>query len=85
MPVYEYECGKCGLKFERRQAMTDIPVTECPECCGPVRLLVSGGVGVVSKGSGHGRTGLSGGGCSFEQEGTTCCGKNQRCGQSLCG
>lgn len=85
MPVYEYECGKCGLRFERRQAMTDISLTECPECGGTVRLLVSGGVGVLSKGSGHGRKEMGGGGCSFEQEGTTCCGKNQRCGKSRCG
>jgi putative FmdB family regulatory protein len=83
MPVYEYECEKCSLRFERRQAMSDISVTECPECSGTVRLLVSGGVGVITKSSGHGRT--RGGGCSFEQEGTTCCGKNERCGQSQCG
>jgi putative FmdB family regulatory protein len=85
MPVYEYECGKCGLRFERRQSLNDTRVAECPECSGKVRLLVSGGVGVVSKGSGHGPKEMGGGGCSFEQEGTTCCGKSQRCGQSQCG
>jgi putative FmdB family regulatory protein len=83
MPVYEYECEKCGLRFERRQAMSDMSITECPECSGSVRLLVSGGVGLITKGSGHGRK--QGGGCSFEQEGTTCCGQSQRCGQSQCG
>src|SRR4051812_17057984 len=32
MPVYEYECGKCGHRFEEWQKMTDKPVQTCPKC-----------------------------------------------------
>lgn len=37
MPTYEYERETCGLKFERRQAITELPLTECPNCRGKVR------------------------------------------------
>ena len=32
MPIYEYECGKCGHQFEREQRMADPPIKTCPEC-----------------------------------------------------
>lgn len=32
MPIYEYQCGKCGHEFERQQRMSDDPVKTCPEC-----------------------------------------------------
>jgi len=32
MPIYEYECDKCGHGFEREQRMTDPPVKTCPKC-----------------------------------------------------
>ena len=33
MPVYEYECQKCGQKFELRRSMTDNDdEIECPKC-----------------------------------------------------
>ena len=32
MPIYEYECDKCGHAFEREQRMTDPPVKTCPKC-----------------------------------------------------
>ena len=34
MPIYEYECKKCGHEFEREQKMADPPVKTCPECKG---------------------------------------------------
>ena len=52
MPTYEYECEKCGIAFERFQSITAEPIKECPECGGPVRKLISAGVGVIFKGSG---------------------------------
>jgi putative FmdB family regulatory protein len=27
MPIYEYECGRCGQVFEVRQRMSDKPLT----------------------------------------------------------
>ncbi|MAI77917.1 MAG: FmdB family transcriptional regulator [Deltaproteobacteria bacterium] len=32
MPIYEYECAKCGHQFEREQRMSDSPVKTCPVC-----------------------------------------------------
>jgi putative FmdB family regulatory protein len=34
MPIYEYECDKCGHEFEREQRMSDPPVKTCPKCKG---------------------------------------------------
>ena len=33
MPIYEYECLKCGEKFELRRSMKDSDVgIKCPAC-----------------------------------------------------
>ena len=41
MPLYEYECEDCGLRFERIQKFSDALVSTCPSCSGKVRKLVS--------------------------------------------
>ena len=51
MPLYEYECESCGVRFERRQHMEDEPVKTCPECGGDVHRLIQP-VGIIFKGSG---------------------------------
>jgi|SRR5581483_12278620 len=51
MPIYEYECSACRNRFERSQRFSDPPVTECPECGGPVRRVLFP-AGIVFKGSG---------------------------------
>ncbi len=40
MPVYEYECQKCGT-FETTQRITDEPLSKCPTCKGKVKKLIS--------------------------------------------
>jgi putative FmdB family regulatory protein len=52
MPTYEYQCQKCGLKFERFQNIKDEPIRECPKCLGSVKKLISAGAGIIFKGSG---------------------------------
>ncbi|MDR2467337.1 MAG: FmdB family transcriptional regulator [Spirochaetaceae bacterium] len=52
MPTYEYECQTCNHQFEMFQSMNDKPLTDCPQCGGVVRRIVSGGAGVIYKGSG---------------------------------
>ena len=52
MPTYDYICKKCNQTFEYFQAMSDTPLENCPECQGKVRRLVSGGSGLIFKGSG---------------------------------
>ena len=40
MPIYEYECQKCGT-FEMTQRITDEPLAKCPTCKGKVKKLIS--------------------------------------------
>ena len=32
MPIYEYDCQKCGHEFEEVQSFNDPPIQTCPEC-----------------------------------------------------
>ena len=32
MPIYEYQCSKCGHHLEVIQKMSDVPLTKCTEC-----------------------------------------------------
>lgn len=41
MPLYEYECEKCGARFEVIQRFSDSPVESCRVCGGPVHKLIS--------------------------------------------
>jgi putative FmdB family regulatory protein len=40
MPLYEYQCRKCGHRFEKIQKFSDKPVKKCPECGGPVEQTI---------------------------------------------
>lgn len=51
MPTYEYRCPK-GHEFEEFQRMSDPPVAACPECGAEAERLLSGGAGLLFKGSG---------------------------------
>jgi putative FmdB family regulatory protein len=50
MPIYEYNCKKCGV-FEVTQRITESPLAECPTCGSPVSRLISH-TSFVLKGSG---------------------------------
>jgi len=52
MPTYEYKCADCGEIFEEFQSMTAEALTECKFCNGKVSRLISGGSGLIFKGSG---------------------------------
>jgi putative FmdB family regulatory protein len=52
MPTYEYECTKCGHKFEASQNITDQPLNKCPKCGKKVKRLIGSGSGIIFKGSG---------------------------------
>lgn len=52
MPTYVYECKKCGKCFERYQSITAKPRAKCPDCGGGARRKISGGGGIIFKGSG---------------------------------
>ena len=34
MPIYEYKCADCGVHIEKRQKVTDEPLTVCENCGG---------------------------------------------------
>ena len=40
MPIYEYDCPKCG-EFEITQRITEDPLKKCPTCKSKVRKLIS--------------------------------------------
>lgn len=58
MPNYDYECLKCGKRFEVFQSMKDAKLTDCPDtaCSGEVRRLLGTGGGIIFKGAGFYQT-----------------------------
>ena len=52
MPTYEYRCPKCATEFEVFQKITSKPVAKCPKCGAKAERLLSGGAGLVFKGTG---------------------------------
>jgi putative FmdB family regulatory protein len=34
MPIYEYKCQQCGAHFEKRQSVSDKPLSTCEKCHG---------------------------------------------------
>src|SRR5215469_8307460 len=65
MPLYEYQCKKCGHRFERIQKFSDPLVKKCPECGGRVEQLLSAPA-VQFKGSGWYVTDYAGKGAASE-------------------
>jgi len=51
MPTYEYLCPE-GHAFEKFQKMAEKPRAKCPTCGLPATRKISGGAGLVFKGSG---------------------------------
>lgn len=41
MPIYEYECAKCGGVEEAWQRFSDKPLTTCKKCGGKLHKLIS--------------------------------------------
>lgn len=41
MPIYEYECTKCGNHEEIIQKFSDKPVIKCSRCSGKLQKLIS--------------------------------------------
>ena len=51
MPTYGYRCPE-GHTFERFQKMSASPRAKCPTCGKRAQRVISGGAGIVFKGSG---------------------------------
>jgi putative FmdB family regulatory protein len=41
MPIYEYECTKCGHQSEAWQKFSETPLIECNLCNGKMKRLIS--------------------------------------------
>ena len=72
MPLYEYNCHRCGKNFEVIQKFIDQPLTIHEECGGDVERIVSAPA-LQFKGSGwyvtdYARNGKSGKGAKSESE-----------------
>ncbi len=53
MPTYEYRCGTCGNHFEKFSLkISDQSSVPCPKCGADAERLISGGAGVLFRGSG---------------------------------
>ena len=60
MPTYDYVCEKCGHQFEKVQPISAKPLEICPQdsCTkkqwgkGRVKRAISGGAGLIFKGTG---------------------------------
>ena len=51
MPTYDYRCPD-GHQFEKFQKITEKPRAKCPVCGKPGTRVISGGAGLVFRGSG---------------------------------
>jgi putative FmdB family regulatory protein len=75
MPVYEYQCLKCGSRFEEIQKFSDEPIRKHDGCGGKVNRLLSAPA-FQFKGSGwyitdYARKGKDGGGKNADRESKT--------------
>jgi putative FmdB family regulatory protein len=72
MPTYEYKCKDCDYTFEKFQSMKDKPIEKCPKCEGRVQRLISGGAGVIVKGTGFYIN-------DYAKNNTPACGRDRPC------
>src|ERR1044072_1872646 len=66
MPIYEYKCQQCGAQVEKRQSVSDAPLTTCEKCHGKLEKQWSLS-GVQFKGAGWYVTDYAGGKKSAEK------------------
>ena len=73
MPTYDYVCEECGDRFEYFQTMSSPVLTQKPGCKKEnclVKRMVSGGSGLIFKGSGFYLT-------DYKNKGTTDTGEKE--------
>lgn len=52
MPTYDYQCRKCGHRFELFHSIKDDKPRRCPRCRGRCDRVPAAGAGILFKGSG---------------------------------
>ncbi|OHD55088.1 MAG: hypothetical protein A2Y33_03870 [Spirochaetes bacterium GWF1_51_8] len=53
MPNYDYRCTECGTVNEIFHKITEDPEIKCPSCGSAMKRKISGGAGLMFKGSGY--------------------------------
>jgi len=75
MPIYEYQCDRCGVVFEFIEAVTEAGTARSCSACG------SGGTTRMLSRDVQAR----GQGIIADRGGSTCCGREERCDGPPCG
>jgi len=52
MPTYNYYCSHCDSHFSYFQQMSESSLSICEECGGKIERIITGGTGLIFKGSG---------------------------------
>ena len=52
MPTYSYRCPQCGRGYDKFQKISDSTLAKCPECGTRGERVITGGAGLLFKGSG---------------------------------
>ena len=77
VPIYEYECRKCGARREVMQKLADKPLSKCKECGGRLEKLLSAPA-IQFKGSGWYVTDYAGKKGESKEEGQKSDGKEEK-------
>ena len=77
MPIYEYECRKCGTRTEVFQKVDDKPPVKCGKCGGRLEKLISAPA-IQFKGSGWYVTDYAGKGKKEKSESEATSSDNQK-------
>ena len=77
MPIYEYQCRKCGATMEAMQKVSDKPLTKCRECGGRLDKLLSAPA-IQFKGSGWYVTDYAGKKAGAREEGAKADAKEEK-------
>lgn len=84
MPIYEYQCQKCGAHLEKRQALSDEPLKICEKCGGELVKKISLS-GFQFKGGGWYVTDYAGKGGKAADAGDAKAGEKSSSGESTAG
>ena len=52
MPTYNYYCPNCGSHSSYFQKMSDSAISKCEECGENIQRVITGGTGLIFKGTG---------------------------------
>ncbi|MBI4340309.1 MAG: zinc ribbon domain-containing protein [Chloroflexi bacterium] len=72
MPIYEYVCPSCQVKFEKLRPMSDGHAAQCPTCDAPSPRVLSVFT-AISNSPGGEATAFAGGGCACAGGGSCAC------------